>query len=78
MSVASSSISVVLYVAVSGGAAVVSGYCPIQTVNQPRMNITTTPPAIVNKYKVRYTIDCHLRNKFEFWNVHGIMNTSGL
>ena len=20
----------------------------------------------------------HLRNKFDFWNVHGIMNTSGL
>ena len=78
MSVASSSISVVLYVAVSGGAAVVSGYCPIQTVNQPRINITTTPPTIVNKYNRMYTVNCHLRNKFEFWNIQGIMNTSCL
>ena len=46
MTADSSSISVVLYVAVSGGAAVVRGYWAINKVNQPSINNITVPPAI--------------------------------
>ena len=31
----------------------------------------------INQLKVTFA-DHYLRNEFEFWNVHGIMNTSGL
>ena len=29
-------------------------------------------------YKLMFKLDVHLRNEFNFWNVHGIMNISGL
>ena len=31
-----------------------------------------------NRFTIFYLISAHLRNEFNFWKVHGIMNTSGL
>ena len=30
------------------------------------------------QFKSHFIFQMHLRNEFDFWKVHGIMNTSGL
>ena len=44
--------------------------------NFPERNLMS--PNQEQFYQPFQLIDIHLRNKFNFWNVHGIMNTSGL
>ena len=43
-------------------------------------NATTTPDVsnMSNDNIVKDVVRLYLRNELDFWNVHGIMNTSGL